>query len=110
MAYADLEKKKIYGCEKGSKTYYHELYHLKYEDTTGGRITRINQQISNRTLLLVVALGVIYPLAVIKIMIVVVLLWSIFSEIREELDCWRYAENKTREKDVRCSKRKIQKV
>lgn len=36
MATVDLASGKIMGCEKGSPTYYHELAHIKFNDTEWG--------------------------------------------------------------------------
>ena len=61
MANVNLITGKIYGCKYGTKTYYHEEGHLKYESTDGGRKVRINQEVSTDVLLTMVALGIIYP-------------------------------------------------
>jgi hypothetical protein len=100
MAHVNLETKKIYGCKKGSKTYYHELAHLKYEDTTYGRNMRIQQELSKDSLLMCVALGIIYPHYIIQALTLVLLSWTIFATTQEEIDCWKYANKKMREKNV----------
>jgi hypothetical protein len=109
MAYANLNNNKIYGCKKGTKTYYHEEAHLKYEDTSNGRTIRIYQELSKDMLLKFVAIWLIFPNSVIKLLIFGCLLFSIFSTIKEELDCWKYARNKMKVmRDDRISKRKKQ--
>jgi hypothetical protein len=108
MANVNLITGKIYGCKKGTRTYYHEEGHLRYESTDVGRSVRINQEVSIDFLLTMVALGTIYPSLFFKILIAIGLLWKIFSVMKEEKDCWVYANNKMREKrddDRRCKRK-----
>jgi len=92
MANVNLETGKIYGCKEGTKTYYHEVGHLKFEEEAPyGNMTRQLQNVSVRALLSVMALFIIYPLDLFRGMVVLCLLVSSFSEIYEEAWCWLYA-------------------
>ena len=93
MANVNLETGKIYGCEKGTKTYYHEVGHLKFEDEASkGNLTRQLQDLSIKSTLFGCALGFIYPHFYLQVFVVITLLTSIFTELYEELWCWNYAE------------------
>lgn len=107
MAHVNLVTGKIYGCEKGSKTYYHEQAHLYYEETKRGRSIRIQQTFFLDALISSMALTIIYSNIFTRALVLVFLLCKIFSQLIEEYDCWIYAENKLRGKrDDRISKRK----
>lgn len=93
MANVNLETGKIYGCKEGTKTYYHEEGHLKFEDEAPkGNLTRQLQDLSIKTLLFTCALAIIYPHYFWKAMLIILILISCFTEIYEELWCWKYAE------------------
>ena len=111
MAHVDLSTGKIYGCKKGTKTYYHEEGHIKYGSTPRGDKVRIWQEISLDLLITSTALAVINPLLIIRALVLIFLLSKIFSTMVEERDCWKYAENKLRGvKNVWNGSRKIPKI
>jgi hypothetical protein len=93
MASVNLETGKISGCTKSSKTYYHEVGHLKFEEEhPRGIQVRIIQNLSLRVLLFSIGLYCIYPLAFMKSVIFASILSSILSEMWEEAWCWNYAK------------------
>jgi len=95
MAHVNLTTGKIYGCKKGSETYYHEVAHLKFEEECCvGVNIRSLQHNSLRILIVVVALYCVYPLWIMKIVILAGLLISIGSELYEESWAWNYAKKK----------------
>lgn len=107
MAHVNLVTGKIYGCEKGSKTYYHEQAHLYYEETKRGRSIRIQQTFFLDALISSMALTIIYSNIFTRALVLVFLLCKIFSQLIEEADCWAYARNKLKGKsDDRIIKRK----
>jgi hypothetical protein len=97
MAYANTETKKIYGCKRGSKTYYHEEGHLKFEENKGGYKIRAIQDLSIKGLLFSTAFGVIYNHSIITTFILLLILLSIITEMYEEAWCWIYASKKIKE-------------
>lgn len=93
MASVNLETGKISGCTKGTKTYFHEVGHLKFEDENPiGIKIRSMQGMSLRILLIVVGLYCVYPLWIMKLVIITGILLSILSEMYEEYWCWDYAQ------------------
>lgn len=93
MASVNLTTGKISGCKKGSETYYHEVAHLKFEEENPyGVQIRSAQGMSLRILLIVIGLYCIYPLWIMKLVILAGILTSILSEMWEEMWCWDYAE------------------
>jgi hypothetical protein len=93
MANVNLETGKIYGAKQGSKTFYHEKGHLRFEDEAfKGNLTRQIQDLSLRVLIFTMALHIIYPLSLLKVVLIITLLLSIISEVYEELWCWAYAK------------------
>lgn len=107
MAHVNLVTGKIYGCEKGSKTYYHEQAHLYYEETKRGRSIRIQQDFYLDALISSMALTVIYSNMFTQALVFVFLVLKIVTQLIEEADCWTYARNKLKGKsDDRIIKRK----
>lgn len=95
MANVDLTTKKITGAKKGTKTFYHELGHIKFEkECKWGNTVRVIQDQSFKTLIFSTALTVLEPVLILKAIVVLCLLANIFSEIFEERWCWNYARDK----------------
>lgn len=94
MAFVDLTTGKIYGTEKGTKTYYHEEAHIKYPETKRGERVRMLQDVSLDFLIFCLGVNVIYPHLIIKFLVVILLITKSISMIVEEWDCWKYAEGK----------------
>lgn len=108
MASVNLQTGKIMGCIKGSKTYYHEEGHLKYDSSPFGRTIRTMQEFSLDALIMFTALCVIRPNIPFKIIILFLIMVRIFSMFIEEQNCWAYAKRKLNEvKDVRRARRKV---
>lgn len=105
MAYANLKTNKIYGCKKGTLTYYHELAHLKFEETKSGRSIRTMQEISFDALVMCVGLYIIYPLIILRYLTLILILSKIFYNMIEEIYCWQVAKKKLNE--VRRDRRKV---
>lgn len=108
MANVNLQTKKIYGCKKGTKTYYHEQAHLLFEDKApNGNKLRQWQGLSFTTLIYILFFDMIYPLGLWKVLACAFVLVSIGSELAEEVWCWDYANLKLRKKedDARTKKR-----
>ncbi len=100
MANVNLQTKKIYGCKKGTKTYYHEQAHLLFEDKArGGNLIRQLQDGSIIGLLFLVALNSLYANFYLKFLIFFSMIISIVSELEEEIWCWNYANLKLRKKE-----------
>lgn len=109
MANVNLQTKKIYGTEKGTKTYYHEVAHLKFEDKAPyGNLTRQLQNLSLTSLIFSMAFAFIYPHYLWKVILLILILVSIFSETYEELWCWDYAKKRLiKRDDTNTTRRKI---
>jgi hypothetical protein len=98
MANVNLKTGKIYGCKEGTKTYYHELGHLEFEEhAPKGNLIRQLQDLSIKALLFILGLNVIYPLKLFKWLTLACILISCFTEIFEEAWCWKYANVKRKE-------------
>lgn len=98
MANVNLTTGKIYGAEQGSKKYWHEVGHLKFEDESmWGNLTRQIQNLSMRFLIFVMAFAIISDLALFKFIMVLLLIGSIASEFYEEIWCWEYANRQIKE-------------
>jgi hypothetical protein len=112
MAFVDLRSGKIYGAEKGTKTYLHEEAHLKYPEKKRGQIVRTWQDISLDFLIFSIAIQVIFPNIIFKYLIIILLLTKSISILIEEWDCWKEAEEKLKEekKENGLQGEKIQKV
>ena len=93
IANVNLENNKIFGAKKGTKKYYHELGHLKFESSCkiGNRI-RVIQDFSQKFLLFLVAFEVLLPNEYFETLIIVLILLSIYSEIYEEKWAWNFAK------------------
>lgn len=92
MANVNLKTGEIFGCKKGTKTHYHEVGHLEFEKKNRfGNFTRTMQDFSVRTLLITCVFNIVLPHYLWKYVSVFLLLAYIFSEIYEELWCWKYA-------------------
>ena len=93
MANVDLETGKVYGAKEGTKTYGHELAHLRFEDEApAGNITRQIQDISFKSIVFFTALYILYQFWITRIVVIFALIFSIASEIYEELWCWNNAK------------------
>lgn len=92
MAYANLKTGEIVGAEKGTLTYYHEVGHLNYENNKRGRIIREIQEISNKFLIPFIVCTILFPITSLKSIIFILLIINLFSELIEEIDCWKYAK------------------
>ena len=101
MASVNLTTGKISGCEPGSKTYWHELGHLKFEEEFKyGSLVRNLQNIGTRFLIVLTGLFCIYPLFFFKYLILICIITTILAEVYEERWCWNYAKEKNKEQQV----------
>jgi hypothetical protein len=101
MANVNLETGKISGCEKWTKTYYHEKAHLIFEDKCDvGNTIRSIQDLSFKYLVGIMAIKILWGASGFLVcMIIILLTTNIVSEIYEEVWCWNYAKNVMREKE-----------
>ena len=100
MAYANLNTGKVYGANKGSKKYYHEIGHLKFEEEFKfGWIIRTSQDLSLKFLIFFTAFECLYQSNFFKSLIILTISIYIISEMIEEELCWKYARAKIRKKD-----------
>lgn len=110
MAYADLMTGKIYGAKKGTLKYFHEEGHLRYEDNESGRRIRMLQEVSSDSVVTSLVIFIIYPCFVFKLLVLIIFLLKIYSNMKEEWDCWKYAKYKLNEvNNVKRSKRRFKK-
>jgi len=97
MANVNLENGLITGAIEGTKRYYHEEGHLKFEEYSdhGNRI-RVIQDLSLRFLIFTLAFELIFSWIYFKWMIIIFILLNIFSEMYEEIWCWKFSFNKSK--------------
>lgn len=107
MAHVDITTGKIYGAEKGSKTYYHEKGHLIFNKIPFNESIRVAQEVSFKWILFSVALHTLLPLQLFKLLTLFFLLMNIFSEGYEEMWCWRYAIKQKKGNDKNRRKKAI---
>lgn len=108
MANVNLQTKKIYGCKRGTKTYYHEQAHLLFEDNAPqGNLIRQWQGLSFTTIIYILFFNMLYPSWIWKVSGILLVLISIGTELYEEFWCWKWANLKLRKKedDARTKKR-----
>lgn len=98
MAYAELNTGKIIGAKEGTKTYYHEEAHLKYEETKKGKIIRELQEGSFKLLIPFIVFAIVIPNNYFNYLIIFLLFLNIISELFEEVECWIYSYKKLNEK------------
>jgi len=99
MANIDLTTGKIYGAVEGSKKYYHEVGHLKFEEECElGNFIRIWQDLSFKTLLFATALAYLSKFFILNFLIIICLLINIITDIYEEHWCNNYAKKIMRDK------------
>lgn len=99
MANVNLKTKKIYGCKKGTKTYYHEQAHLLFEDNAPrGNLIRQWQGLSITSLIYILFFNMLLPHTLFKWLGIICVLISIGTEFFEEMWCWAYADFKMGEK------------
>lgn len=91
MANVNLETNKIYGTDKGTKTFYHEIGHTLFQDSKYGNSIRLMQDNSLNLLIFSIAFNSLYSCLLFKILILFFILLNIFSEMYEEWWCWDYA-------------------
>lgn len=89
MAYVDLSTGEIYGCEKGSLTYLHELGHLEYHKTKQGNKNDFTRE-TMKTLTIVFSLLGHLHYIFLYLGIGYLLAWIYYS-VYEEIWCWRWA-------------------
>ena len=95
MANVDLTTKKITGANPGTKKYYHEVGHLKFEEECDvGNMLRVIQDISFKFLIFAIGFEVLFSNIIFKNIIIILMLSNIFSEMFEEIWCWKYATRK----------------
>ncbi len=95
MANVDLNTHKITGAESGTKKYYHEIGHLKFEEECNvGNMIRVVQDLSFKFLIFAIGFEVLLSSIIFQNMIVCLMVLNIFSEIFEESWCWKYAVKK----------------
>lgn len=92
MANVNLDTRKVYGADKGTKTFYHEVGHTIFQDSKYGNIVRVTQDNSFKFLIFSIAFNSLYPSVLFKILIVFFILLNSLSEMYEEWWCWDYAE------------------
>ena len=104
MALVDLNTGKIYGCKKGSKVWYHEKAHIKFNDTEFG--VKINYFGSFFQMIAVfsIALGLVIKWLPIKLFGLVNAIGMIVCYLYEEIWCERMALKEYKTKGLnRCS-------
>ena len=92
MANVDLNTQKITGAKLGTKKYYHEVGHLKFEEESAvGNMVRVVQDLSFKFLIFAIGFEVLLSNIIFQNMIVCLMVLNIFSEIFEESWCWKFA-------------------
>jgi len=92
MAFVDLNNNKIYGCKKGTLTWWHEKGHIEYNNSefgAGNDFMRENfKNLTIITTLFSIPFNILFWFA-----FVFLLSWISFN-LYEEAWCWRYAYKK----------------
>ena len=93
-AHCDTRTGKIYGCKKGTLTYYHEEGHIKYSQSQEGSTNQMYQTSLVMFWMLSVTIAIFYPTYLSKFFVAFfIMLFAGFGFI-EEMVCWIYAFNK----------------
>jgi len=94
MAHVNLETGNIYGAEKGTLSYAHELGHLAFSKTNAGEMVRLREELSKDMLLVIFLGGFIFlqhfPNITKLTLIFFVARWLYYYNY-EEFWCWKYA-------------------
>lgn len=99
MAVVDLATGKIFGCEKGSKTWYHEKRHIIFNNTEQG--VKINYYGSFFQMIAVLfgCLGLVINWLPIKLFALTNAIGMIVCYFWEEIWCWVWALREYKLKD-----------
>jgi len=98
MAHVDLKTGRIYGCEKGSLVYYHEVGHLEFDKTLKGSTIRLYQGYLFNLWAMILTVGVISTSKILKFLALLLLTIHFGIDYYEEKWCDAYAELKFNEK------------
>jgi len=96
MAVVDLSSKRIYGCKKGSRVWWHEKGHVAFYHQEIG--VKVNYYYSFFTMIAVffIGLGVVTDSILVKTFGFINALGMILCYIYEEAWCWGYSFKKYR--------------
>lgn len=89
-SHVDLSTGKIYGCKKGSWAWYHEVGHIKFNETKLSGDLKIYQSISSMLWMFSITIGLLN-----RHMIIIALpLWIFYLgvDLYEEMWCNNYAK------------------
>ena len=98
MPFVDLNSKKIYGCEEGSKSWWHETGHIIFDNSEFG--TRIKYYNYFFTMIVVVLISLTFFTTSfwLRLFILFSSLGVITTYLMKEIWCEIYARTKTRHK------------
>lgn len=88
-AFADTSTGKIYGAKEGTKTWWHEKGHLKYNKTDKGARRNFNFQSYLFITICMTVIALFFPFF--KFIALATLLITIYYYSFEEIWCWVYA-------------------
>ena len=91
MAQVDLSTGKIYGCEEGSKTWYHEKAHIIFNKTEVGVRINYYYYFFQMVAVFFIGLGLVINWFPIKIFGLTNAVGMIVCYLYEELWCWWWA-------------------
>jgi hypothetical protein len=95
--HCDIKTGKIYGCEVGTKAYYHEQGHLLYNEMDKFSSMKLMQQELIMVWMCLVSINFVLRTLYITFvhLLLLLLIWGI--DMHEELWCERYARKKFKE-------------
>lgn len=88
-AFADTKNNEIYGATEGTKTWWHEKGHLKYNKTAKGARRNFNFQSYLFVTICMTVVSLFFPLF--KWAALIGILITVYYYVFEEVWCWIYA-------------------
>ncbi len=98
MPFVDLNTKKIYGCKKGSRAYYHEEGHLVFDTSELGTRIKYYHYFFTMMTVVIIPFNFFINLLLLKIFTLICSLSVVITYLFEEIWCDVYAWRKTRHK------------
>ena len=88
MAIVNLETEEIFGCEKGSKTWYHEKAHIKFNKTNLGIKINYYSYFFQMVTVFILSLSILINWLPLKVFGLTNALGMVCCYIYEEIVCW----------------------
>ena len=98
MPFVDLNSGKIYGCKKGSRSYWHEKGHVRFDRSENGTRIKYYHDFFRMLTIVILPFNLFINSILLKVFTLICGLFVIGYYLMEEIYCEWFAFKKTRHK------------